>query len=324
MQHVLREATLFAPIPRPIALIGGTGVGKGTIASFIHTASGRPGPFVVVTGGQVSDGILHSQLFGHEKGAFTGAVGRSPGALERATGGTLFIDELPHWSHAAQAAMLRPLAERRFQTLGTAREVDVTARVIVGSTAPLEELERRGALLPDLRHRLQFIEIEIPALDQRRADVLPIAEVALTGARTEFHLDLPRRLGASAVQSLLTRAWPGNVRELRWTVEVAAVRANDERNPWLEQRHLKPTEERRNWFEGADEDTKRAAAQWAVEQTSGHRGEAALLLGIHRNTIRRFLQEPGVGFDPRRAVDSCHGTGPEPPAAPLDPPALSA
>lgn len=292
MQHVLREARLFAPFPRPIVLIGPTGVGKGTLAHFIHAESGRTGELVTLDGGQLTPGLLHSQLYGHDRGAFTGATSRNPGALALAAGGTLFIDELPLWDTTAQAAMLRPLAEGRFQALGTARDLDVTARVVVGSTKPLETLEGEGRLLRDLRYRIEFVQITIPPLCERRADLLHLASAALEAARTAFRLELPMGFGATAVQSLLRREWPGNAREVRYSVEEGAIRANGEGSLLLEKRHLNQAPEPMPWYEGAEPEVKKAAARWALGQTGGQRGAAAELLGIHRNTIRKVLDDP--------------------------------
>lgn len=200
----------FARIPRPILLLGPSGVGKGLFAKLIHSVSGVPGAFISVTGGELADSLYHSQLFGHEPGAFTGAVRQKRGAFEQAQGGTLFLDELPLWTPAAQSAVLRALSDGVVRRLGAEREFDLNCRIVVASTTSPDALVMSGRLLPDLRWRLGEFVIRIPPLRERREDILPLAEHYRARAVAEFGQARPTFFSREAVRRLVSYDWPGD------------------------------------------------------------------------------------------------------------------
>lgn len=286
MALVSRELAVFARIPRPMVLVGPSGVGKGVLARRCHDLSGRTGEFIQLTGGELSESLFHSQLFGHEAGAFTGAVKRRRGVLERAAGGTLFIDEVPLWSRAAQSALLRVLSERRFSPLGSERDIPATCRFVFASTVPLSELVHDGRLLPDLMYRMQWHVLRVPGLAERPGDILPIASAILRRAVEEFGLG-PLTISHSAVAWLLGATWPGNVRELETRIEKAAVRAAADLSGAVEAHHLEEDQTGTEAPPVSPTHPWHLNVEWALEQTRGHRGKAAELLGVHRNTIGR-------------------------------------
>jgi len=165
----------FAPLGHPVLLVGPTGVGKSTLARLLHQWSGRLGEFVAVTGGELVDSLYHNQLFGHEKGSYTGATDQAPGAFERAADGTLLLDELQHWSRDKQAAILAPMQDARVTRVGGRRTLPITCRVVLASTIPLEQLVQEERFLPDLHYRIGDLVIELPRLTQRRVDVAVLA-----------------------------------------------------------------------------------------------------------------------------------------------------
>ena len=239
MVRVRELVALYGHHARSVTLIGPTGVGKGLVAQCLHQLGGLQGALVAVPGGTLTDTLCHTQLFGHERGAFTDAKARVRGAFELASAGTLFIDEIPHWTKAAQSALLRPLSEGVFRPVGAERELQVTCRMVFASTRGLDALVGEGALLEDLRWRIPRFEIEIPGLAERRSDILLLASAFLTGEC--------RRLGVRTLEfapeviaALLGYRWPGNVRELQGEISVAAVHAVARQRERLDLRDLSP------------------------------------------------------------------------------------
>lgn len=276
-------AQRFATIPRPVVLLGPSGVGKGLLARWIHAASGRRGAFVAIAGGQVTDTLLHDQLFGHVRGAFTGASEASRGAFTRAEDGTLFLDELPHWSCAAQAAVLRAIDDREILPVGGQRDVPFSGSVIIGTNRPLDALVTDGLLLPDLRWRLGSFVIVLPPLADRPVDVAILAYHFLDAARAEFACACPIGFTAEALARLMAAPWPGNVRELKTVVERAAVEAAGD--GLIDVEHLALEAERPPQTLHISRADRHTLVEWAVARAAQDRRTPASILGVHRNTV---------------------------------------
>ena len=221
-RDVLRKATLVAPTDTTILITGESGTGKEVVARFVHAASARKtGPFVALNCAALPEQLLESELFGYERGAFTGAQQAKPGQVELASGGVLFLDEVSEMSLSAQAKFLRVLQEREFQRLGGTRLLKANIRVIAATNRDLRKAVERGDFREDLFYRLGVFDIQIPPLRDRPADILPLSETFLQEIGRSFGR-LPAGLTREARQALL-HEWPGNVRELRNVLERAAI-----------------------------------------------------------------------------------------------------
>ncbi len=222
-RQVLTQATQVAATDTTALILGESGTGKEVVARFIHRASPRSqGPFVALNCAALPEQLLEAELFGYERGAFTGAVQSKPGQLEQAAGGTLFLDEVGEMSPQAQAKFLRVLQEREFQRLGGTRVLRADARVVAATNRDLLQAMQQGRFREDLYYRLNVFAIHLPPLRERRDDVLPLAEAFVA----EFGRTLgtpPAGVSREARQALLDYHWPGNVRELHNVLERAAI-----------------------------------------------------------------------------------------------------
>jgi transcriptional regulator with GAF, ATPase, and Fis domain len=289
-----------------VLLRGETGTGKELIAAEIHRRSGRAGTLVRTNCAALADGVLESELFGHEAGSFTGAKGSRLGRFEQAHGGTLFLDEIGDISARVQVALLRVLEDCEFQRVGGNRNVQVDVRIVAATHAPLEDKVRRGEFRADLFHRLQVVQLHLPPLRERRQDIAPLA--------VHFVRVLGERLGKqlvllpAAVGRLETHDWPGNVRELRNVLERACVLA--ERVASIDAPHLElgtgaaahrsgevPTL-RSVLDDVAREDAIRLLA--ALREARGSKTRAAEILKIPRTTLTDRLRRLEAGV---RGVD---------------------
>jgi two-component system response regulator FlrC len=206
-----------------VLITGESGTGKEVVARFIHRASARKaGPFVALNCAALPEQLLESELFGYERGAFTGAQQSKPGQIELAAGGVLFLDEVTEMTPSAQAKFLRVLQEREFQRLGGTRLQKANVRVVAATNRDLRKAVERGDFREDLYYRLQVFDIRIPPLRERRADIIDLAEAFLAEIGRSFGRP-PAGLTRDARESLLTHDWPGNVRELRNALERAAI-----------------------------------------------------------------------------------------------------
>jgi transcriptional regulator with GAF, ATPase, and Fis domain len=222
-RQVLTQATQVAPTEATALLLGESGTGKEVVARFLHRASQRAnGPFIALNCAALPEQLLEAELFGYERGAFTGATQSKPGQLEQAAGGTLFLDEVGEMSPSAQAKFLRVLQEREFQRLGGTRVLRTDARIIAATNRDLPRAIQNGQFREDLYYRLNVFAIRLPALRERRSDVLPLSEAFLD----EIGRGLGRPPGGvtrDAREMLVQYPWPGNVRELRNILERAAI-----------------------------------------------------------------------------------------------------
>lgn len=213
-----------ATTPLPILLVGETGTGKEVAARLVHEQSGLGGPFIPVDCGALSPSLVEAELFGYERGAFTGANQRRDGLVHAARGGTFFLDEIGELKPELQAKLLRVLQERRFERVGGNQPLEADVRWITATNQDLPALMRQGRFREDLYHRLAVFPIRLPPLRERREDIVPLAKTLL--ARIGHELARPElRLDADAERFLRTADWPGNVRELHNALERAAILA---------------------------------------------------------------------------------------------------
>ncbi len=224
-RQAMAEAAQVAPTETTVLLAGESGTGKEVLARFIHGASPRAaGPFLAVNCAALPETLLESELFGHERGAFTGATHARPGLIERAAGGVLLLDEVGELSPSAQAKLLRVLQEREFQRLGATRVQRADVRVIGATHRDLRAMVEGGTFREDLFYRLHIFAIALPPLRERPDDVVPLAEALLADIGRQLGRR-PAGLSREALPSLLAYDWPGNVRELRNVLERATILA---------------------------------------------------------------------------------------------------
>jgi DNA-binding NtrC family response regulator len=226
MRKVYRLTRLVAPTRASVLIVGETGTGKELIARAIHRLSPRAdGPYVRVNCGALTESLLESELFGHIKGAFTGAIDNKTGRFEAAHGGTIFLDEIASMSPKLQVKLLRVLQENEFERVGESRTIRVETRVVAATNQFLEDEIEAGRFRDDLYYRLNVVPIYLPPLRQRREDILPLARFFLERVSEEHRRD-PPELGTDFVKLLQEHDWPGNVRELENYVARAVVLAN--------------------------------------------------------------------------------------------------
>ncbi|MHC5039526.1 MAG: sigma 54-interacting transcriptional regulator [Planctomycetota bacterium] len=296
---MLRIASLIhkvAPTEVPVLITGESGTGKELVAQALHINSPRrDGPFVPVNAAALPETLLESELFGHEKGAFTGAVARRTGRFEEADGGTLFLDEIGESALSAQAKLLRALEEGTIRRVGSEAPVPVNVRLIAATNRDPVQAVKDGQLREDLYYRLKGFEMQIPPLRARKEDVPDLARFFFERFRTK----LPTRLkgfAKSCLDQLAAYPWPGNVRELKNVVERAMIVAE---GPDIESGDL-PPEVRGNRAREEDpgmiplHDMERRLLLKALRLSGGNKSRAAALLGIHRKTLYSKMKVHGI------------------------------
>jgi transcriptional regulator with PAS, ATPase and Fis domain len=286
--EVIRRATQVAATEATTCLQGESGTGKEVIARFIHQRSPRwRGPFIAINCAALPEQLLESELFGFERGAFTGAQQPKPGQIELAAGGVLFLDEVTEMSPAAQAKFLRVLQEREFLRLGGTRPVRVNVRVIAATNRDLDEAVAQGQFRADLYYRLNVFDIRIPPLRERPDDILPLATGflrELTGATAELTLE--------AIKALRRHQWPGNVRELRNVLERAVIMGD---GPFIEAEHLCLRARNDVSLSSINdlETLEKRAVERAMKDADGNKVRAAKQLGISRMQLYTRLRKFG-------------------------------
>jgi DNA-binding NtrC family response regulator len=290
-----------ASAPSPVLLEGESGSGKGLVARLIHQRSPRArGPMVDLNCAGLSRELLESELFGHEKGAFTGAGSMKPGLFEIASGGTVFLDEIGDMEPALQARLLKALEDKRFRRVGGVRDLQVDFRLIAATNKNLADEVSEGRFRRDLYYRLNVVRIEIPPLRKRMEDLPIIAEILTTQLSKEIGKRSPQ-ISTRALQKLQSYSWPGNVRELRNVLEramlvssTAELRVEDlllesqSAAPSSDGARFGPVEE---WEIKPLDDVVNGYVEQAVNATGGNRRKAARLLGISPSTLYARLKQ---------------------------------
>ncbi|MGD0059321.1 MAG: sigma-54 dependent transcriptional regulator [Verrucomicrobiia bacterium] len=299
MRQVFETVQQVAPSRVTVLITGETGTGKELIAKAIHNLSPRKnGAFVAVHAAALPSSLLESELFGHEKGAFTGAVERRIGRFELADGGTLFLDEIGELEPAMQVKLLRVLEERAFERVGGAKTLQVDVRLVAATNRDLKKLVSEGKFRDDLFYRLSVVTVDLPPLRQRRDDIPLLVKAFLDEFGRENHKPV-RELTSDALNLLLAYDWPGNVRELRNAIEQMVVLARAER---LTVRDVPAA------IRGAADlgkinvvragmtvvDAEQQLIVQALKETDGNRTKAAQKLGISRRTLHRKLKKYGL------------------------------
>ena len=307
MREVHKRIGLAAASTQPVLLLGETGTGKEMVARALHRHSARADrPFVAINCSAIPKELLESELFGHVRGAFTGATGDRPGCFRAADRGVLLLDEIGDMALGVQAKILRVLQEGEVTPLGSHKTVKVDVRVVAATHRDLAAAVRDGSFREDLYYRLDVLSIRVPPLRERLADIIPLAEHFLRLAAAP---EAPKVLSSAAAQQLLRHTWPGNVRELRNLMErcQALVRhrvigAADvtvgANNGGLHAYGDAGTELPADWLDsdlpGATERLERLLIAHALAQTQGNRAEAARRLGIHRQLLYKKLAQYGM------------------------------
>ena len=308
MREVHKRIGLAAANAMPVLVLGETGTGKEMVARALHRYSARAErPFVAVNCSAIPKELLESELFGHVRGAFTGATGDRPGCFRAADGGVLLLDEIGDMALDVQAKILRALQEGEVTPLGSHKTVKVDVRVVAATHRDLAAAVREGRFREDLLYRLDVLSIRMPPLRERLADIIPLAEHFLRRAALQGAPDaVPKALSAEAAQRLLSHPWPGNVRELRNVMErcQALVRhrviggADLDLALGAAAPGEAPATLPADWLEGelpaAVEKLERLLIAHALAQTQGNRAETARRLGIHRQLLYRKLAQYGL------------------------------
>ncbi len=301
MVHVYREIATVAPSTATVLILGPSGAGKELAARAVHVHGPRAnGPFIAVNCAAIPENLLESELFGHEKGAFTGAIARKIGRFERAGGGTLFLDEIADMSLVLQSKILRAVQEREIERVGGTESIPVDVRLIAATNRDLTQEIAGGRFREDHYYRLAVVTIRLPPLIDRGDDLLLLAAHFLREFGRQYRKDV-RAISGRALRLLQEHRWPGNVRELRNVMERAVLRTDGEvlraeqlPEEWRSQpAPAGPTLTPSAAMPTLSEVEARHIAR-VLSHVNGHVGEAARILGIHRNTLARKIREYGV------------------------------
>jgi transcriptional regulator with PAS, ATPase and Fis domain len=273
------------------------------VATAIHNESRRAGtPFVPINCGALPEGLIESELFGHVKGAFTGAIRDKKGRFELADGGTIFLDEVAELSKNMQVKLLRFLQEGTFERVGGEKTIGVDVKVISATNRELKEEVRRKTFREDLFYRLSVIPIYIPSLRERRTDIPLLVNHFIHEASLK-HDQVPLRISKEALSLLMDYSWPGNVRELQNAIQFALVKSSGR----LLTKDDLPMEIRASRREtlrrGPSRKLNRVTVRRALMQTGGNKSKAARLLGVGRATLYRFLNDHPQVFAEEKPAD---------------------
>ena len=300
MQEVLATVERVAPTNATVLLGGESGVGKDLIARAIHEKSRRAtGPFLKINSTAIPENLLESELFGYEKGAFTGAVASKPGKFELADKGTLFLDEIGDVPPATQVKLLRVLQEREFERLGGTKTIKVDVRLIAATNKDLREALEQGTFREDLYYRLNVVPIDIAPLRERKEDIPELVKLFISRCDAESGKEM-EGITPQALQMLVNYHWPGNVRELQNIVERACALA---KGPMLQAEDIHLDIRPSKATNGAPaflpdgmtlEQWEDEMVQEALRRAHGNKSQAARLLGLSRNALRYRLSKIGI------------------------------
>ena len=301
LKELERLIDAVAPAPTTVLLGGESGVGKELAAREIHERSPRRSHnYVVLDCCTLHENLFESELFGHEKGAVTGAISQKRGLIEAAHGGTLFLDEIGEISQAAQAKLLRVIEARQFRRVGGVKDLTADARIVAATNRDLAAMVQEGRFRADLFYRLSAFAIYVPPLRERREDIPVLAKHFLV--KHDFSRRLRKELSRDAEQALVAYDWPGNVRELRNVMERAIILSGSE--PVIQSRHLglpqdskKSPGEVKLAFdrEPSLEEVRRCYVEMLFKKYSGHRAKLADALGVSERNLYRLLHRYGLG-----------------------------
>ncbi len=303
MQDIFGLVGQVADSRTTVLITGETGTGKELVAQAIHTSSSRrKGPFVQVNCAAIPDTLIESELFGHEKGAFTGALHQRRGRFEEANNGTIFLDEVGELSASAQVKLLRVLQEKRFQPLGSSRVVTVNVRIIAATNRDLEQDIQAERFRADLYYRLNVFPIYMPPLRERGSDIILLADHFVLKYAREMGKNV-KNISTAAIEAFLAHKWPGNVRELENCIERAVLLTNTET---VDIMHLPPSLQVKG-PNGEKKDTgklsflveaqERALIIDMLETTGGNQTQAAKMLGTTKRIIQYKIAK--LGIDPK-------------------------
>lgn len=309
IKQVLKQVDIIAPTNMTVILQGESGTGKELISQMIHQKSKRRDkPFVAVDCGAIPETLVESELFGYEKGAFTGADERKDGKFEQANGGTLLLDEITNLSDTMQMKFLRVIQERKLQHLGGRKDIKMDVRIIVATNTNLYETAKAGKFRDDLFHRLNEFHINLPPLRERKEDIAALAKYFLDEANQELNKKI-KGFSGEAMKFFLSYNWPGNVRELKNLIKRAVLLSDSE---YISSSHLSLNNiaclenkldstdgfpavagsrlQRENSFEDASKAFQRDLIKNALEKADGNKIKAAKILQINRKALYRKMK----------------------------------
>jgi len=317
IQRVVKQVNLIAPTDMSVIIQGKSGTGKEVIANLIHYKSKRKDrPFRAVDCGAIPDTLVESELFGYEKGAFTGADSLKKGEFELANGGTIFLDEITNLPHAAQAKLLRVLQERKIRRIGDSKTINIDVRIIAATNMKITESVRDGVFRDDLYHRINEFKITLPTLEERGDDIAILAMDLLKDANAELDKNIVG-FTPDAIKKMISYNWPGNIRELRHVVKRSVLFAEGDHisEDLLEFESVtSPTDIRKQSInahlekilnEGStlaeitsriNNETERELIQKILIETKYNKSKAARILGIDRNTLYAKMKNLGIDF----------------------------
>jgi transcriptional regulator with GAF, ATPase, and Fis domain len=302
LREVMENVRRVAPLTSPVLLEGETGTGKEVIANAIHNLSSRAdGPFITVNCGAIPDTLIDSELFGHEKGAFTGALTQKRGRFERAHGGTIFLDEVGEFPLLAQVRLLRVIQEKEFERVGGTSPVKVDVRVISATNRNLENLVESGDFRQDLYFRLKVFPITLPPLRDRKDDIPALVQHFLHKKSREMVLHKLPALAPGALETLMAHDWPGNVRELENAIERAIIISGGRPLEFDTILGVKPADRSGQSADGSIvlKDVEGRLYREALAKADGRiegKGGAAELLGIKPGALRHRLRKLKIEF----------------------------
>lgn len=332
MQRVFGSVQKVATTASTVLILGESGTGKELVARALHKLSGRPGRLVPVNCGAIPEEILESELFGHEKGAFTGAVASKVGRFQLAEGGTIFLDEIGEMSPKLQVKLLRVLQERKVEPVGSTRTIDVNVRVVAATNKDLREEVKAGRFREDLYYRLQVIPVELPALRLRGQDVMLLAEFFMDRCCSGMG-KTPIIISDEVRDAFMTYTWPGNVRELENLIERLAILVdspvlrNDDLPDYIAQAQGENRSDQNNPLrngsirnttihiydelplEGLDfnqvvDGLEARLITLALTRTGGNKKAAAELLKLNRTTLVEKIRKRGLDQDWAPSADA--------------------
>ncbi|HUN54772.1 MAG TPA: sigma 54-interacting transcriptional regulator [Smithella sp.] len=309
LKDVAKMIRRVAPLQSPVLLLGETGVGKGVMANAIHHLSHRnKGPFITVNSGAIPETLIDSELFGHEKGAFTGAIDQIRGRFERAHQGTIFLDEIGELPPQVQVRMLRVLEEKVIERVGGSKPVPVDIRIIAATHRNLNEMVKANQFREDLWFRINVFPIRIPPLRERKEDILSLVHYFIKKKTRELKLTMIPELAHGATDCLMNYDWPGNVRELENAVEREMILNKNEPLAFKALGDKEKRDDRSTALESINESNKMDAIttvhiQRVLTMTHGvvhGPNGAAALLGINPSTLRSRMKKLGIPYGRRK------------------------